>query len=401
MSGKVNCGGSKSKSIIMAQSRDTSLGDSEDQDTSGVASGSGQLVSLENVRKTFGGGSIVAVEDFNLTIGPDEFVVLLGPSGCGKTTTLRCIAGLETPDRGTINIGDRDVTDTKPRDRNLAFVFQSIALFPHMTVRENIRFGLDMKTDLTSDEKESRVRDAAETLGIAEMLDRKPSELSGGQQQRVSLGRAMVMEPAAFLLDEPFSALDANLRDQMQTEVQRLHREIGCGMIFVTHDQDEAMTIGDKIVVMNEGFIEQAGSPYEIYNEPNSLFVAQFIGSPSTNVFHCTVVEADDGVAVETDLFTIPVPSEMSDALENRVREDVSIGIRPEYLRLREDRLFDAEIVVIEPQGANDVIHLTANDQRYRATVDQGDIDEEDISVAVSFDLEDAWIFDDDGDRIA
>lgn len=385
----------------MAQSEEQSAGDPGGRESQSAASGSGQQISLENVRKTFGGGSIVAVEDFNLTIGQDEFVVLLGPSGCGKTTTLRCIAGLETPDRGVIKIGDRDVTTTKPRDRNLAFVFQSIALFPHMTVRENIRFGLDMKTDLNSDEKEERVRTAAETLGIADMLDRKPSELSGGQQQRVSLGRAMVMEPAAFLLDEPFSALDANLRDQMQTEVQRLHREIGCGMVFVTHDQDEAMTIGDKIVVMNEGQIEQVGSPYEIYNEPTSQFVAQFIGSPSTNIMPSSVVEEGDGLVLEGDLFTISVPTEMAEDLRPHVGEDVSIGIRPEYLSLEDESLFESTITVIEPQGAHDVIHLSANDLRYRATVDQGEIKEEDVSVAVSFDLSDAWIFDADGQRIA
>ena len=384
---------------IMAQSSDPAAESTERPGDAIASETEGQQIVLENVRKTFGGGSIVAAEDIDLNISPDEFVVLLGPSGCGKTTTLRCISGLETPDEGTIKIGDRDVTNAKPKDRDLAFVFQSIALFPHMSVRENVRFGLDMKTELSKDEKNRRVEDAAETLGIAEMLDRKPAALSGGQQQRVSIGRAMVMEPAAFLLDEPFSALDANLRDQMQTEVKKLQRQIGCAMIFVTHDQDEAMTIGDKIIVMDDGRIQQIGSPHEIYNEPQSQFVAQFIGSPSTNIFEGTVVEHGGGIAIETDLFTKEMPQEQAEELAGYVGERVTIGIRPEYLTLNEGDLFGADISVIEPQGARDVVHLDSGGRSLRTTVMQGEI-EPNQSVTVDFDADDAWLFDEAGDRI-
>jgi multiple sugar transport system ATP-binding protein len=382
----------------MAQSSDPAGQRSEAESTI-AAETEGQQIVLEDVRKTFAGGSIVAAEDINLDISPDEFVVLLGPSGCGKTTTLRCISGLDTPDKGTIKIGDEDVTHAKPKDRDLAFVFQSIALFPHMSVRENIRFGLDMKTELSTEEKNDRVREAAETLGIAEMLDRKPSALSGGQQQRVSIGRAMVMEPAAFLLDEPFSALDANLRDQMQTEVKKLQRQIGCAMIFVTHDQDEAMTIGDKIIVMDDGHIQQIGSPHDIYNEPGSQFVAQFIGSPSTNIFDGTITELGDSLTFETDLFTKEIPPEQAETFAEHVGETVSIGIRPEYLKLNEGDLFEADIAVIEPQGARDVVHLESGGRSLRTTVMQGDI-EADRSASISFDIGDAWLFGEDGDRI-
>ena len=379
----------------MAKTSDFSDGESV---SAGMHDG-GQAIILEDVKKTFADGSIVAAEDINLNISPDEFVVLLGPSGCGKTTTLRCISGLETPDQGTIKIGDRDVTNAKPKDRDLAFVFQSIALFPHMSVRENIRFGLDRKTELGEEEKDRRVRDAAETLGIAEMLDRKPAALSGGQQQRVSIGRAMVMEPAAFLLDEPFSALDANLRDQMQTEVKKLQRQIGCAMIFVTHDQDEAMTIGDKIIVMDDGHIQQIGSPHEIYNDPASQFVAQFIGSPSTNVFESTVAEQSDATYLENELFSKEVSAKIAETLAHYEGQTVTIGVRPEYLRLNDGDLFEADISVIEPQGARDVVHLESGGRTLRTTVMQGDV-AADQTVTVSFDMDDAWLFNAEGERI-
>ena len=276
-------------------------------------------ITIEDVRKTFDNGNIVACEDINLNISHDDFVVLLGPSGCGKTTTLRCIAGLGQPDSGAIYIGGDDVTKAKPKDRDLAFVFQSIALFPHMSVRENIQFGLNMKGDVSNEEKAKRVKDAAEILGIGDLLDRSPSELSGGQQQRVSLGRAMVMEPAAFLLDEPFSALDANLRDQLQTEVKQLQRQLDTAMIFVTHDQEEAMSLGDYIVVMNNGHIQQVASPHEIYNDPKNRFVASFIGSPSTNMLDCVVAERDGAIVLDGGFFTLHPMTEQTERLTNHV----------------------------------------------------------------------------------
>lgn len=360
-------------------------------------------VELEGIRKTFNSGDIVAVDDVNLEIGPEEFVVLLGPSGCGKTTTLRSIAGLENPDEGRIYLHGEDITDLKPKDRNLAFVFQSIALFPHKTVRENIRFGLDMTTDLEKEEKNRRVEETAETLGIAEMLDRKPSALSGGQQQRVSLGRAMIMDPDAFLLDEPFSALDAHLRDQMELEIQRLQRELGTPMVFVTHDQSEAMTLADKIVVMNAGEIQQVGTPYEIFNDPQNLFISTFIGSPEANILECDLVRRGDDLELVHDLFTLTLPSDTEQELPPELPDTVSLAVRPDYMQLdvdEADKLFDATISVLEPQGSSDNVFLKADGHEIRAVTDQHAFSTEGHSVPVSFDRDKVWLFDEDGERL-
>lgn len=354
-------------------------------------------IRIKDLVKTFGGGTVVAVDEVNLDIGQNEFVVLVGPSGCGKTTTLRCICGLETPDSGAITINGEDVTSLKPREREIAFVFQDIALFPHMTVRENMRFGLDMATKLSGNEKEERVQEAARMLDIHELLDRKPSALSGGQQQRVAIGRAMVTEPEAFLLDEPFSALDANLRDRMRTEVKQLQRELERAMIFVTHDQEEAMTLGDKIVVMNEGEIVQAASPYEVYNEPENLFVAQFIGSPSTNFFECVVETRAGETVLLSDLFALQFEGggNLSDG------DVVKLGVRPEHLELAAtDGLFEADIDVVEPHGPNDAVYLSAEGQTMTAVTNQNQIQASEGPVAVDFDEDRIWLFDEDGDRV-
>ena len=359
-----------------------------------------EQIGIENLRKTFSGGSVVAVDDVDIDIEHDELLVLLGPSGCGKTTTLRCIAGLEIPDSGHIFIGDDEVTYKKPKDRNIAFVFQSVTLFPHMSVRKNMRFGLDMKTDLPTEEKDDRVESAAEILGIPELLDRQPAELSGGQQQRVSLGRAMVMEPSVFLLDEPFSALDANLRDQMQTEIQRLNQQLETPMVFVTHDQEEAMTIGDKIVVMKNGRIVQTGTPHEIFNEPEDIFIAEFIGSPSTNMFDCTVKKTTDGTSVSHVLFELELDAKTtSNALQDG--QQVTIGIRPEYVHVdTEDQDFVGDVSVTEPRGDRDVLYLSASDTEVRAIAPQGLVNEDSDSVGVTLDTEKFWLFDENGERI-
>lgn len=364
--------------------------------------GSEAHVRLVNVTKTFGGGDIVAVKNFNLEIGSDEFVVFLGPSGCGKTTTLRCISGLEEPDSGQISINGREVTYAKPKDRNLAFVFQNIALFPHMKVRKNMQFGLDMNSDRSSTEKEERVREAAEILGITDLLDRKPAELSGGQQQRVALGRAMVIDPEAFLLDEPFSALDANLRDKMQTEIQHLQNQIGKSMIFVTHDQKEAMTLGDRIVVMKDGEIQQVGTPYEIYNEPVNLFVAQFIGSPSTNLLDATVEREGGVVTISNELLSLTLTEEQSKKLTDFYKDTVTLSVRPEQLQLGQNdtALFRAEIEVIEPQGNQDVIHLSVDGRDLRALTTQGKFTESGQQVDVAVNAENVSLFNSTGDRV-
>jgi multiple sugar transport system ATP-binding protein len=356
-------------------------------------------VSIRDLRKTFEGGNVVAVDDINLNISEGEFVVLLGPSGCGKTTTLRCIAGLEIPDSGTIHIDEEDVTTRKPKDRNLAFVFQTIALFPHLSVRRNIRFGLDMTTNLPVEEKKQRVEEAADALGIEDLLDRNPSELSGGQQQRVSLGRAMVIEPAAFLLDEPFSALDANLRERMRVEIQRLQSELDTTMVFVTHDQEEAMVLADKLVVMDDGEIIQAGTPDQIYNNPQRRFIAEFIGSPATNFFDCQVRR--DGLALSGEFFELPLPDEQAEPLTASENDQVDVAIRPERLTISDSGLFEAEITVIEPHGDRKAIYLESeNGQGVTVLVDGAGQYMEGDTVGINIDPVHIRVFDQNGQRV-
>lgn len=375
-------------------SEQTVTRESEIQETSPV-------LSIENLRKTFDEGDIIAAENINVDIHEKDFVVLLGPSGCGKTTILRSIAGLEIPDQGQIFIRGEEATNLKPKDRNLAFVFQNIALFPHKSVRGNIQFGLDMATDLSSEEKRERTEDAAKMLGIEDLLDRKPSELSGGQQQRVSLGRAMVMEPAAFLLDEPFSALDRNLRDRMQTEVKQLQRRLERPMIFVTHDQEEAMTLGDKIIILKKGNIQQQGSPYDIYNEPANRFVAEFIGSPKTNLLKATVQIKGDDVIIITDPFSLTLTDEQASSIQIEDKEPVTLGIRPEYIEVNADTpRFMAELNVVEPTGDRDSIFLDADGTEIRAKAVQGKIDQNRTQIGLDLEPDDIWIFDEDGERI-
>ncbi|HEY8497197.1 MAG TPA: sn-glycerol-3-phosphate ABC transporter ATP-binding protein UgpC, partial [Limnochordales bacterium] len=253
-------------------------------------------VVLENVTKRY--GNVVAVNKANLVIEDEEFVVLVGPSGCGKSTTLRMIAGLEEITEGNIYIGDRLVNDVPPKDRDIAMVFQNYALYPHMNVYDNMAFGLKLRK-FPKDEIDRRVREAARMLGIEHLLDRKPKQLSGGQRQRVAVGRAIVREPAAFLMDEPLSNLDAKLRVQMRAELSKLHNRLRTTTIYVTHDQTEAMTMGDRIVVMKDGFIQQVGAPLEIYENPNNVFVAGFIGSPAMNFLNAVLRRDGDDVVVD------------------------------------------------------------------------------------------------------
>lgn len=379
----------------MSLQQDSTLDSSREDSTS-----ESPHIQLTDIKKTFANGTVVACQDINIDIEKDELVVFLGPSGCGKTTTLRLIAGLEEPDSGTISIEGRDVTSLKPKDRELAFVFQSIALYPHMSVRKNMRFGLDMKTDLPEAEKNDRVENAADLLGINDLLDRSPEELSGGQQQRVSLGRAMVMEPAAFLLDEPFSALDANLRDQMRVEVKKLQRNLETSMIFVTHDQEEAMTLGDSIVVMNNGEIQQKGTPYEIYNEPANKFVADFIGSPSTNVLQATA-NVTDTITIETELFDIELETPPG-TVDIDDGQRVTLGVRPEHLSLSQETSsghFSAVVSVVEPHGQNDAVFLDVDGSEVRSVTEPDLVSGED-KVGVSINKKKVWIFDEKGERL-
>lgn len=295
-------------------------------------------VVLKNVKKVYD-PNVTAVHDFNLEIADKEFIVLVGPSGCGKSTTLRMIAGLEEISGGELYIGDKLVNNVEPKDRDIAMVFQNYALYPHMTVYENMAFGLKLKKT-PKDEIDRRVKEAAASLEITEYLDRKPKALSGGQRQRVALGRAMVRKPAVFLLDEPLSNLDAKLRTQMRTVISKLHKTLGTTFIYVTHDQTEAMTMGDRIVVMKDGLIQQVDTPQNLYDNPANQFVAGFIGSPQMNFINVTIQKQEkDYVAVFQDggkdiSVAIPAGKTDSSVMEGYVGKECTLGIRPENLRM-------------------------------------------------------------------
>ena len=350
---------------------------------------------LSDVRKTFNDGQVVAVDDIDLHIEEGELIVLVGPSGCGKSTTLRCIAGLEVPDSGTIEFGGHDVTDLPPKDREISMVFQNYALYPSMTVYENMAFGLKMRgaDKQTIDEQ---VRWAANMMEIGDLLDRFPNQLSGGQQQRVALGRAIVRDPSLFLLDEPLSNLDAKLRAVMRTEIQELQRELGVATVFVTHDQEEAMSMGDRIAVMNAGRIEQIDTPEIIYHEPTSLFVADFVGSPGINFFEVTF----DGSTVSNDHFELHLDDPVAAELEGQ--NEVILGIRPGDVEIVDPGagVYDTEIEVVEPMGDTKIIYFEIGDQQYNAEVHTtADVDEGD-TVGIDFNRPNIHFFRPDGPRI-
>ena len=335
-------------------------------------------VSLREIYKKYAGG-VIAVSDFNIEIKDKEFIILVGPSGCGKSTTLRMIAGLEEISEGELYIGDRLVNDVAPKDRDIAMVFQSYALYPHMTVFENMAFGLKLRK-VPKDEIARKVEEAARILDIAHLLDRKPKALSGGQRQRVALGRAIVRNPQVFLLDEPLSNLDAKLRAQMRTEISKLHQKLGTTFIYVTHDQTEAMTMGDRIVVMKDGYIQQIDTPTNLYNSPVNQFVAGFIGSPQMNFIDAKLLKAGDSFLVEFGSedtktsqgvkYTVEIPESKvatnREALEELVDQEVILGVRPEAIS-DEDMVIasattgviNATVEVTEMMGAETYLYLT------------------------------------------
>lgn len=291
-------------------------------------------ISLQNVKKVYENGTM-AVKGFNLEIKDGDFVIIVGPSGCGKTTTLRMIAGLEDISDGKILIDGEDVTQKASKDRDIAMVFQNYALYPHMTVFDNISFGLKIRK-IPKPRIRKKVLEAAEILGLEELLDRKPGQLSGGQRQRTAMARAMVRNPKAFLMDEPLSNLDAKLRSSMRAELARLHEKLHSTVIYVTHDQTEAMTLGNKIVVMRDGDIMQVGSPLELYWKPGNLFVAQFIGTPQMNAVEARMILMNEKPAVEMGGWTLPVNSRKGAALWRRYRRmTVLVGIRPEHIKVK------------------------------------------------------------------
>ena len=313
-------------------------------------------VLLKNITKAF--DEVVAVNNVNLEIADREFVVLVGPSGCGKTTTLRMIAGLEEITEGEIYINDRLVNRLAPKDRNIAMVFQSYALYPHMKVSDNMGFGLKMRK-VPREEMKGRVRKAAEILGIEDLLERKPRKLSGGQRQRVALGRAIVRDPEVFLFDEPLSNLDAKLRVQMRTELKKLHERLQATVVYVTHDQVEAMTMGDRIVVMKDGVVQQVGTPLGLYSKPENLFVAGFIGSPAMNFIPCHLFERDSLLYVDTGDFQIPLSNLVASNLPSTKEKEFIFGIRPEDIYEKgpeqepsiDRATIRAEVNVVEPLG--------------------------------------------------
>src|ERR1700726_3002289 len=290
----------------------------------------GQVV-LKGINKFY--DSVHAVKDVNLQIRDKEFVVFVGPSGCGKTTTLRMIAGLEAISSGDISIDGNVINQLAPMDRDIAMVFQNYALYPHMSVYHNMAFGLKMRK-FDKPEIDQRVRDAADILGIGELLERKPRQLSGGQRQRVALGRAIVRHPRVFLFDEPLSNLDAKLRVQMRVELKKLHLRLGTTAIYVTHDQVEAMTLGDRVVVMRDGWVQQVGDPMELYNEPANRFVAGFIGSPGRNFSHVRIAGENGSIWAEGDGIRLKVPGPLTNRMGSYAGKEVTLGVRPEDLRI-------------------------------------------------------------------
>ena len=326
-------------------------------------------VRLENVKKIYE-GDVVAVHEMNFVVNEKEFVVLVGPSGCGKSTTLRMIAGLEEVTSGDVFIDGKKVNDVPPKDRDIAMVFQNYALYPHMSVYENMAFGLKLRKFPKKDIDE-RVREAASILGIEEYLDRKPKALSGGQRQRVAVGRAIVRKPKVFLFDEPLSNLDAKLRVQMRTEISKLHRRLGATMIYVTHDQTEAMTMADKIVLMKDGFVQQIDAPLDIYAKPNNKFVAGFIGSPSMNFLEGSIEKGRGLFFVEKDGGArLPVHKKDDGRLKGFVGQSISLGIRPESIQVFEPgksagpkTKVRVAVELVEPMGNEIYLYFTTRNK--------------------------------------
>ncbi len=360
-------------------------------------------VTFDHVWKRF--GDVVAVNDLSLDIQDEEFLVLVGPSGCGKTTSLRMIAGLEEITDGTLKIGERVVNDVPPKDRDVAMVFQSYALYPHMTVYDNLAFGLKLRK-VRKDEIDRRVREAAKTIELSDLLTRKPRQLSGGQRQRVALGRAIVREPAVFLMDEPLSNLDAKLRVQTRAEIARLHQRLKTTIVYVTHDQVEAMTMGTRIAVMNFGLLQQVGTPQRLYEHPINKFVAGFIGSPSMNFVQVTTGREGDRAVLHDEAFTVPLPDRFREAVGPTTGRALTLGIRPEHLAIGpvgdNAASVRTNVDVVEFLGNEELLHLRAGHHDLVAVVDArhrvrpGDV----LDLGIPFDK--VHLFDDEtGDSLA
>jgi multiple sugar transport system ATP-binding protein len=352
-------------------------------------------VTLEKIRKSF--GNVKAVDGLTLEIADKEFLTLLGPSGCGKTTTLRLVAGLEELTEGNIYIGDRLVNDVAPKDRNISMVFQSYALYPHMDVFDNIAFPLKIR-HVNKGEIQKHVKDVADTLEIGGLLKRKPKELSGGQRQRVALGRAIVRKPDVFLMDEPLSNLDAKLRVYMRAELKRLQKRLDTTLVYVTHDQVEAMTMSDRIAIMNEGRLEQVDDPENIYFHPTNLWVGGFIGSPPMNFFDCSLVEKDGGGALDVTEFQVPLSKESFDVIrKDGSGSELVLGVRPEDMKVSKSSVpngIQAKVYVIEPIGDSVIVDARIGATLIKARADPHFQAKLDDIVYLTFDTQRMHVFD-------
>jgi len=367
-------------------------------------------IAYRNVTKKYDGGDILAVEDLSLEVADGEFLVLLGPSGCGKSTTLRMLAGLEEVTEGEVHIDDERVNELEPRERDIAMVFQNYALYPHMTVRENLGFGLKLTTDLSEAAIDEQAREIAEMLSIEELLNDKPKTLSGGQQQRVALGRAIIRDPEVFLFDEPLSNLDAKLRAEMRTELSILQQELGVTSVYVTHDQSEAMTMGDRIAVMNDGELQQVGGPNEVYDHPANQFVAGFIGEPSMNFLDVAfrgsgsdarLVRPD---AAAEDAFEYPLSADVAERLEVVDGDRLTVGVRPEDIDISgspwsAQTAQRATVDVVEPMGSDSFVYFSFDGQEWTGRTDRAEFDRG-ATVACEFDESALYLFDSDGETL-
>lgn len=364
-------------------------------------------LSLKNINKTYPNG-FVAVKEFNLEIADKEFIIFVGPSGCGKSTTLRMIAGLEEITSGELYIGDKLVNDVEPKDRDIAMVFQNYALYPHMSVFDNMAFGLKLRKT-PKDQIDKLVNEAAKILGIEHLLDRKPKALSGGQRQRVAMGRAIVRNPKVFLMDEPLSNLDAKLRVQMRIEISKLHQRLETTIIYVTHDQTEAMTLGTRIVVMKDGVIQQVDTPQNLYNSPNNSFVAGFIGSPQMNMIECKVVKSGSGASLQFGSNSIKLPEAKAKKLldggyENK---EVTLGVRPEDVHDEEmfisnspDSVVEATVKVYELLGAEVYLYFNVDQFDITARVNPRTTARPGDTIKVALDLGKIHIFDKETEQV-
>ena len=359
-------------------------------------------VTFDHVWKRF--DEVVAVNDLSLDIQDEEFLVLVGPSGCGKTTSLRMIAGLEDISEGSLKIGERVVNDVAPKDRDVAMVFQSYALYPHMSVYDNLAFGLKLRK-IPKDEIDRRVREAAKTIELTDLLTRKPKQLSGGQRQRVALGRAIVCEPAVFLMDEPLSNLDAKLRVQTRAEISRLHQRLKTTIVYVTHDQVEAMTMGTRIAVMNLGLLQQVGTPQRLYEHPANRFVAGFIGSPAMNFVQVTTQGSGSEARLKGGTFDVPIPPRLREAVGPTTGRELVMGVRPEHFETGEmpnGAAVRTNVDVVEYLGNEELLHIRVGEQYIVAVVDAnlrvrpGDV------LDLAFPLDKVYLFDNEtGESLA